>query len=31
MNTWTIDPAHSDVAFSVRHLMVSIVRGRLGA
>ena len=31
MNTWTIDPAHSDVAFSVKHLMVSKVRGRLGA
>jgi polyisoprenoid-binding protein YceI len=25
--TWTIDPAHSDVAFSVRHLMISTVRG----
>jgi polyisoprenoid-binding protein YceI len=25
--TWTIDPAHSDVSFSVRHLMVSKVRG----
>ncbi|WP_040518511.1 YceI family protein [Gordonia neofelifaecis] len=25
--TWTIDPVHSTVAFSVRHLMVSKVRG----
>jgi polyisoprenoid-binding protein YceI len=24
---WTIDPVHSDVAFSVRHMMVSKVRG----
>lgn len=26
--TWAIDPAHSLVGFSVRHLMVSKVRGR---
>lgn len=25
--TWTIDPSHSEVGFSVRHLMVSKVRG----
>ncbi|MFZ2511130.1 MAG: YceI family protein [Gordonia sp. (in: high G+C Gram-positive bacteria)] len=25
--TWTIDPAHTTVGFSVRHLMVSKVRG----
>ena len=25
--TWNIDPVHSDVAFSVRHMMVSKVRG----
>ncbi len=25
--TWAIDPAHSEVGFSVRHLMVSKVRG----
>jgi polyisoprenoid-binding protein YceI len=25
--TWQIDPAHTDVAFSVRHLMISKVRG----
>ncbi|MEO8815591.1 MAG: YceI family protein [Mycobacterium sp.] len=28
---WTIDPAHSSINFSVRHLMVSRVRGTLGA
>ncbi len=25
--TWAIDPAHSDVSFTVRHMMVSKVRG----
>jgi polyisoprenoid-binding protein YceI len=25
--TWTIDPTHSEVSFTVRHLMVSKVRG----
>src|SRR6201995_3071243 len=25
---WAIDPAHSSIEFSVRHLMVSKVRGR---
>lgn len=25
--TWTIDPTHSDVSFTVRHMMVSKVRG----
>jgi len=25
--TWQIDPAHSDVSFSVRHMMVSKVKG----
>jgi polyisoprenoid-binding protein YceI len=28
--TWTIDPAHSSISFSMRHLMVSKVRGTLG-
>lgn len=28
---WDIDPVHSDVSFSVRHMMVSKVRGRFGA
>ncbi len=27
---WTIDPAHSSAEFSVRHLMVSKVKGRFG-
>jgi polyisoprenoid-binding protein YceI len=26
--TWTIDPSHSEVGFTVRHLMVSKVRGQ---
>ncbi|HZC09187.1 MAG TPA: YceI family protein [Mycobacterium sp.] len=30
VGTWTIDPAHSSISFSVRHLMVSKVRGSLG-
>ena len=28
--TWAIDPAHSSIGFSVRHLMVSKVRGTFG-
>jgi len=28
--TWQIDPTHSDVSFSVRHMMVSKVKGRFG-
>jgi polyisoprenoid-binding protein YceI len=28
--TWSIDPVHSEVGFSVRHMMVSKVRGRFG-
>src|ERR1700749_1685716 len=28
--TWDIDPVHSDVSFSVLHMMVSKVRGRFG-
>ena len=27
VGTWTIDPVHSDVSFTVRHMMVSKVRG----
>lgn len=27
---WYIDPSHSGVSFSVKHMMVSTVRGRLG-
>jgi polyisoprenoid-binding protein YceI len=30
MQTWTLDPSHSTVGFSVRHLMLSKVRGRFG-
>ena len=26
--TWSIDPAHSEVGFTVKHLMISSVRGR---
>ncbi len=26
--TWSIDPVHSDISFTVRHMMVSKVRGR---
>ncbi|AQT79495.1 hypothetical protein B1R94_09740 [Mycolicibacterium litorale] len=29
--TWSIDPIHSSIAFSVRHLVVSKVRGTFGA
>jgi len=29
--TWDIDPTHTEIGFSVRHLMVSKVRGRFGA
>jgi len=29
--TWQIDQAHSDISFSVRHMMVSKVKGRFGA
>ena len=28
VGTWVIDPAHSSIDFSVRHLMVSKVRGQ---
>ena len=29
--TWSIDPVHSEVGFSVRHMMVSKVRGKFTA
>jgi polyisoprenoid-binding protein YceI len=29
--TWIIDPVHSDVSFTVRHMMVSKVRGKFAA
>lgn len=28
MSTWKIDPAHTDIAFSAKHLMVTTVRGK---
>lgn len=28
--TWTLDPSHSEVTFSVRHMMISKVRGKFG-
>lgn len=28
--TWVMDPTHSEVAFSVRHMMISKVRGTFG-
>ncbi|MCO1656066.1 YceI family protein [Pseudonocardia humida] len=28
--TWDIDPVHSDISFTVRHMMVSKVRGHFG-
>ena len=30
VGTWDIDPVHADVSLTVRHMMVSKVRGRLG-
>src|SRR5712692_1378894 len=29
-DTWQIDPAHTSIEFSVRHMMVSNVRGHFG-
>ena len=31
VTTWTIDPAHAEIGFAVRHLMIATVRGRFGA
>src|SRR5438034_11174098 len=31
VQTWTIDPSHTHVEFSVRHMMVSTVKGRFPA
>ena len=28
--TWNVDPAHAEIGFAVRHLMISTVRGRFG-
>lgn len=30
VGTYTIDPAHSNVEFAVRHMMISTVKGRFG-
>ena len=27
---WTLDPTHAEVGFSVRHMMISTVKGRFG-
>jgi polyisoprenoid-binding protein YceI len=29
-STWTLDPAHANVEFAVKHLMITTVRGRFG-
>ena len=28
--TWVIDPSHSEIAFKVKHLMISNVKGSFG-
>ena len=28
--SWSFDPSHSSIGFSVRHLMISKVRGQFG-
>ena len=28
MSTWTLDPAHSQIEFAVKHMMVTTVRGQ---
>ena len=30
LSTWTVDPTHVEVGFSVRHFMISTTRGRFG-
>lgn len=30
VTVWTVDPAHSTATFSVRHMMVSTIRGQFG-
>ena len=30
-STWKIDPAHTDIAFSAKHMMVTTVRGKFAA
>ena len=31
MTTWNLDTAHSEIAFKVKHLMISTVRGKFNA
>jgi polyisoprenoid-binding protein YceI len=31
LTRWAIDPEHSEIRFSIRHLMVSTVKGRFGS
>lgn len=31
ITTWKIDPSHSSIEFSAKHMMISTVRGRMGA
>jgi polyisoprenoid-binding protein YceI len=31
LSTWVIDPVHSIAEFSVKHMMISTVKGRFGA
>ena len=31
LETWMIDPAHTEVGFAVKHLMISTVRGRFAS
>lgn len=31
VTVWNVDPAHAELGFAVRHLMISTVRGRFGA
>ena len=30
LGTWNIDPAHSSVEFSIKHMMIATVRGHFG-
>jgi polyisoprenoid-binding protein YceI len=30
MSTWKIDPAHTDISFSAKHMMITTVRGKFG-
>jgi polyisoprenoid-binding protein YceI len=31
VTVWNVDPAHAELGFAVRHLMLSTIRGRFGA